>query len=129
MPAMAPKFMNTLHFQADGSLDVCGPTNEEGGGVVSLTITRLVVADHNGNLMDRTCEIVSVPGPAVEWEADFDGADGKLVDGPAIGLAIGYLRMQNGSQVPISWAQAIRLTHKPEIATGSSPPSDVVSAR
>jgi hypothetical protein len=89
-----------------------------------------VVADHAGNLMDHPCQIVSVPGPAVEWEADFDGADGKLVDGPAIGLAIGYLRKQDGSQEPISWAQAIRLTHKPEIATGgSSPPSDVVSAR
>ena len=132
MPNMAPKFMDPLHFQADRSLDVCGPTNEQGGQVASLNITRLVIADHLGNLIDHTCDppIVSQPGPDAEWETDFEDADGDLVDGPAIGLAIGFLVMQDGSQQPISWAQAIRLTHKPAAATGGNGrAADVVAAR
>jgi hypothetical protein len=131
MPDMVPKFMKTLHFQADGSLDVCGPTNEDGGNVVSLNVTRLVVADHLGNLIDHPCDppIVSNPGPNAEWETDLEDADGQLVDGPGIGLAIGFLIMQDGSQQPVSWASSIRLTHKAEVTASADGRPDVVAAR
>jgi hypothetical protein len=132
MPGMVPKFMNPLHFQADHSLEVCGPTNEQGAQVASLNVTRLVIADHQGNLIDHTYDppIQSQPGPDAEWETDFEDADETLVDGPAIGLAIGFLRMDDGTEQPISWAQAIRLTHRPEVASGgNSQQADVVAAR
>jgi hypothetical protein len=124
MSDMGPRFMDPLHFQSDHSLDVCGPTRDADGGT-QLNITRLVIADHKGNIIDHVCDPPVIGLPGQEWETDLDGADQTLQDGAAIGLAIGYVDLPGGGRQDVSWAQALQLTHKAAAASGDG---EVVSA-
>jgi hypothetical protein len=127
MPDMAPKFMDPLRFQSDHSLDVCGPTNKANGGT-QLNITRIVIADHKGELMDRAFEPAITSKPDTEWEANFfAGADGTLLDGPGIGLAIAFVNMPGGATKDASWAQAIHLTHKQAAAASGNGAGDAAA--
>ena len=62
---MGPKFDPYLNFQADGSLDVCGPTNF-GAQDVMFRLIRVRVKDHANTQVEQTFNPPprSIPPPA-----------------------------------------------------------------
>ena len=103
---MGSRFMLTLYFDCDGTLEVCGPTNF-GPNDARLVITALTIKQ-NGQTMSPPLPITT-DAPAQEWEGEIPGAKGRLAVGPATGFASGNLVKKNGQAVPVSWPGALTL--------------------
>jgi hypothetical protein len=107
---MGPKFMATLYFDCDGTLEVCGPTNF-GPNERRLEITHLRIVDQYGN----TLSVPSPPlpiitnAPAPEWEVEVPQAKAILAPGPATGTASGVIVKKDGQAVPVSWVGSFTL--------------------
>ena len=77
---MGPKFDPYLNFQADGSLDVCGPTNF-GAQDVMFRLIRVRVKDQANTQVEQTFN----PPPAIfgsgqtMWEADVPPAKAQTL--------------------------------------------------
>jgi hypothetical protein len=103
---MGPRFMHTLYFNCDGTLEVCGPTNF-GPNDNRLVITVLKIKQ-NGQTLSPPLPITA-DAPAHEWEGDIPGAKGPLAVGLATGFASGNIVKKNGQAVPVSWAGDLML--------------------
>jgi hypothetical protein len=99
---MGPKFEDPLYFQADGALEVCGPTNF-GPDDISLELFQVDVVDKNGE--ERHVHGLHDLFTKDEmWEADIEHAKGRLAVGPARGVAKGRVTKRDGRTKDIEWA-------------------------
>jgi len=102
--------MQTLYFDCDGALEVCGPTNF-GPNDARLEITlQLDIVDQFGNRLSAQLPIIT-NAPAQEWECEIPGAKGILAAGPATGTASGRIvkKQGQGQSVPVTWVGSFTL--------------------
>ena len=104
MPDMAPKFDSPLYFDGD-ELEVCGPTNLS-PAVKQMTVTRLIIRDHLGHVVNANAKIVVTPTDPM-WEIEIDR--GSLVAGDGHGRAFATVTYTDGHEVEITWDGAFPL--------------------
>jgi hypothetical protein len=99
---MGPKFQDPLYFEADGALEVCGPTNF-GPNDISFELLRITVIDKDGNER-HTHDLHLFFTKGEMWEAEIEDARHHLVPGPAKGVGKGRVTKRDGEKKDIEWA-------------------------
>jgi hypothetical protein len=104
---MGPKFEETLYFEEDGALEVCGPTNFAPDDI-SLELLKVDVVDKNGNERHRhDLHLFFTKGEM--WETDIEDARRHLAPGKAKGTAEGCVTTRTGAKRDIKWASRFEI--------------------
>jgi hypothetical protein len=119
---VGPKFDPYLNFQADGSLDVCGPTNFSPHDVM-FTLAHVRLKDRANTQVEQTFN----PPPALfgngdlMWEGDIPRGKAKtLVPGPARATGKGRVLHRNGKEEDVEWANDVVLAKPSTFLAGKS---------
>jgi hypothetical protein len=119
---MGPKFDPYLNFQADGSLDVCGPANF-GAQDVMFKLTRVRLKDQANTQVEQTFN----PPAALfgngdtMWEGEIPPPKAQtLVTGPARGTGKGRVLHRDGTEEEVVWANDVILANPSGFLRGKS---------
>jgi hypothetical protein len=104
---MGPKFNEFLYFEANGALEVCGPTNF-GPNDISLELNKVTVVDREGNER-HTPHLRLLFTYGEMWEADIPNAHGHLVPGMARGQGEGKALTRDGKTHDITWSSRFEI--------------------
>lgn len=106
---MGPRFNDPLYFQADGSLDVCGPTNFHPNDVL-FRLVRVTFQQDGKDAITHEYQPPKLFGCCDSmWDGDIDDARGRLALGQARATGEGRVLHRNGQEEPVTWANFVHL--------------------